>query len=88
VMLFGISREQCLLLVGGYVTTIPRFRIHGRLMMSAIVIEFGAFIFVMAPSLIVNFGALSSGGVGPAVTVLQMFGGIATAILAISAAAH
>jgi hypothetical protein len=77
-----------LLLIGAYFTIIPRFRIHGRVMMSAILIELGTFTLWMAPFLIVNFGALGSGGICPAITVLHVFAGIAATTLAISAAAH
>lgn len=77
-----------LLLGGASLAKVSAFKIHGRLMMSAIVIQFGAVFMWMVPSLIRNLGALGSGGVGTAITLLHVFAGTCAFALTIAAAAH
>lgn len=77
-----------LLLVGVYFARTGRRKSHGRLMKSAVIIQFGALILWMAPSLLLNIGALTTFTFGPLVTVFHAFGGIFALALAISASYH
>ena len=77
-----------LLLAGVYFVRTGRLKHHGRVMKSAIVIQFGALGIWMAPSLILNIGALSPLGTGPLFTLLHILGGVLALTLAISAALH
>ena len=77
-----------LLLVGAYFARTGRRKDHGRLMRSALVIQFGALILWMGPSLVLNIGALTRFTFGPVVTVFHAFGGILALALAISASYH
>lgn len=78
----------CLLLAGAYLARRARPKLHGRLMKSAVIIQFGALILWMGPSLLLNIGAFSSLGSGPLITVLHALGGIFTLALAVSAIYH
>ncbi|MFH0848120.1 MAG: hypothetical protein V1857_01290 [archaeon] len=77
-----------LLLAGAYYGKIAKFRTHGRLMSAAIIVQFGAFMFWMAPSLLLNISALGTFGIGPALTVLHVLTGMLAVILAISSGFH
>lgn len=77
-----------LLLAGAYSAKMAKFRTHGRLMATAIIIQFGAFMFWMGPSLLLNIGALGTFGTGPVLTVLHVLTGLLAIILAISAGFH
>jgi uncharacterized membrane protein YozB (DUF420 family) len=78
----------CLLLAGVYFVRAAKIKIHSRLMKSAIIIESGALIIWMGPSLILNIEGLRSFTPGVLVTVLHAFGGVFALILAISAVYH
>jgi hypothetical protein len=54
----------------------------------AIIIQFGAFMFWMAPSLLLNISALGTFGIGPALTVLHVLTGVLAVILSISSGFH
>lgn len=78
----------CLLLAGVYFVKAAKLKTHSRLMKSAIIIEFGALIIWMGPSLLVNIEALRTFTPGTLVTVLHAFSGVIALILAISAVYH
>lgn len=78
----------CLLLAGVYFVRAGKLKIHGRLMKSAIIIEFGALIFWMGPSLLLNIEAFRTFTLGTLVTALHAFGGVCALTLAIAAAYH
>lgn len=77
-----------LLLVGVSLAKASEFKIHGRFMISLIAIQFGAVFLWMAPSLIINLGALGSGGVGTGITLLHVFAGTLALALVVAAATH
>ena len=77
-----------LLLAGASLARVSEFKLHGRLMLSAIVFQFGAVFLWMVPSLITNIGALGSGGEGTAITLAHVYFGIFALCLAIAAARH
>lgn len=78
----------CLLLIGVYFVRAAKLKTHSRLMKSAIIIELGALIIWMGPSLFLNIGVLRAFTLGTLVTVLHAFGGILALVLAISAVYH
>lgn len=78
----------CLLLAGVYFVRAAKLKIHRRLMKSAIIIEFGALIFWMGPSLLLNIEAFRTFTLGTLVTALHALGGVSALTLAISAAYH
>jgi hypothetical protein len=57
-------------------------------MKSAVIIQFGALILWMAPSLLLNIGAFRASTLGPVITALHVLGGVLTLALAISAIYH
>ena len=77
-----------LLFAGAYLAKVSEFKLHGRFMISLIAIQFGAVFLWMVPSLIINLGALGSGGVGTAVTLLHVFAGTFALALVVAAATH
>ena len=77
-----------LLLVGMSLAKASEFKIHGRFMMLLIAIQFGAVFLWMAPSLIINLGALGSGGVGTGITLLHVFAGTLALALVVAASTH
>ena len=77
-----------LLLAGAYLARASRLRAHNLFMKAAIVVQFGALIFWMGPSLFVNIGAFRVFGAGPFITALHVFGGLSAVALAITAARH
>ena len=70
-------------LAGASLARVSEFKLHGRLMLSAIAFQFGAVFLWMLPSLVRNIGALGSGGVGPAITLSHMYFGAYALCLAI-----
>jgi len=77
-----------ILLAGAVMAKSSEFKIHGRIMIAAMVFQFVAVFSWMLPSLIINFGALGSGGVGTAITLAHFFFGTFTLALTVSAAFH
>jgi uncharacterized membrane protein YozB (DUF420 family) len=77
-----------LLLAGAILAKSSEFKIHGWIMISAIAFQFVAVFSWMLPSLILNFGALGSGGVGTAITLAHFIFGTFTLVLALAAAFH
>ena len=75
-------------MAGASLAKVSEFKLHGRLMLSAIAFQFGAVFLWMLPSLIRNIGALGSGGVGPAITLSHVYFGAYALCLAIAAARH
>jgi len=78
----------CLLSAGAYYARASRFRTHGLLMKSVMIIQFGALIFWMGPSLVLNVGALATFESGPLITVLHAFIGVSALVFAVSAVFH
>jgi uncharacterized membrane protein YozB (DUF420 family) len=77
-----------LLLAGASLAKVSEFKLHGRLMLSAIAFQFGAVFLWMGPSLIINIGALGSGGVGTAITLAHVYFATYALCLAIAAVRH
>jgi len=77
-----------LLLVGVYFGRAAKLKTHSRLMKSAIIVQFGALILWMGPSLLLNVRAFETFGVGPLTTTLHVLGGGLALALAIAAASH
>jgi uncharacterized membrane protein YozB (DUF420 family) len=77
-----------LLLAGASLAKVSEFKLHGRLMLSAIAFQFVAVFVWMLPSLIINIGALGSGGAGTAITLAHVYFGAYALCLAIAAARH
>jgi hypothetical protein len=77
-----------LLLAGAILAKSSEFKIHGRVMIAAIFFQFAAVFSWMLPSLIINLGALGSGGVGTAITMMHFLSGTFTFALAAAAAFH
>jgi uncharacterized membrane protein YozB (DUF420 family) len=77
-----------LLLAGAILAKNSEFKIHGRIMIAAIVFQFVAVSSWMLPSLILNFGALGSGGVGTVITLMHFLLGTFTLALTVAAAFH
>lgn len=77
-----------LLLAGVYFVRASKLKTHDRLMKSAVIIQFGALILWMAPSLLLNIGALRASTLGPVITALHVLGGVLALALAISAIGH
>jgi uncharacterized membrane protein YozB (DUF420 family) len=78
----------CLLFAGVYFIRAGKLKTHSRLMKSAIIIEFGALIIWMGPSLLLNIEAFRTFTPGTLVTALHAFGGVSALTLAICAAYH
>jgi uncharacterized membrane protein YozB (DUF420 family) len=78
----------CLLSAGIYFVRAGKLNIHSRLMKSAIIIEFGALITWMGPSLLLNIEAFRTFTPGTLVTALHALGGVSALTLAIGAAYH
>jgi uncharacterized membrane protein YozB (DUF420 family) len=77
-----------LLLAGASLARVSEFRLHGRLMLTAIGFQFVAVFSWMLPSLLRNIGALSSGGTGPTITLVHVYFGAYALCFAIAAARH
>lgn len=77
-----------LLLAGAILAKSSEFKIHGWIMISAIAFQFVAVFLWMLPSLILNLGALGSGGVGTAITLMHFLLGTFTLALTLAAAFH
>lgn len=77
-----------LLVAGAFLARTARLRLHARLMRLAIMIQIGALILWMGPSLLLNIGAFGSLGFGPFITALHVLSGVLALMLAISAAYH
>jgi uncharacterized membrane protein YozB (DUF420 family) len=77
-----------LLLAGASLARVSEFKLHGRLMLSAIGFQFVAVFSWMLPSVLRNIGALALGGVGPAITLMHVYFGVYALCLAIAAARH
>jgi hypothetical protein len=77
-----------LLLAGASLARVSEFKLHGRLMLSAIGFQFVAVFSWMLPSVLRNIGALASGGVGPAITLMHVYFGAYALCFAIAAARH
>jgi hypothetical protein len=76
------------MLAGVYFVRQSKLKTHSRLMKSAVIIQFGALIFWMGPSLVLNIGAFRSLTSGPVITALHVLGGVLALILSFSAIYH
>jgi uncharacterized membrane protein YozB (DUF420 family) len=77
-----------LLLAGVYFVRESKLKTHSRLMKSAVIIQFGALILWMGPSLVLNIRAFRFFTFGPVITALHVLGGVFALVLAISAIYH
>jgi len=77
-----------LLFIGASLAKASEFKLHARIMISAIAIQFGAVFLWMVPPLIRNLGALGSGGTGTAITLLHVYFGTYALALTIAAVVH
>jgi len=77
-----------LMTAGFYFVKAAKLEVHGRFMKSAIVLQFGALILWMGPSLILNVGAFGAFGYGPLVAVAHVLFGAFALFLAVNAASH
>jgi uncharacterized membrane protein YozB (DUF420 family) len=78
----------CLLSAGVYFVRAGKLNTHSRIMKSAIIIEFGALIIWMGPSLLLNIEAFRTFTSGTLVTALHALCGVSALTLAIGAAYH
>jgi uncharacterized membrane protein YozB (DUF420 family) len=77
-----------LLLAGVYFVRESKLKTHSRFMKSAVIIQFGALILWMGPSLVLNIEAFSSLTTGLFITALHALGGVLALALAINAIYH
>jgi hypothetical protein len=78
----------CMLLAGVYFVRTSKLRTHSRLAKLAVLVQFGALVLWMGPSLVLNIRALRSFGPGSVITALHVLAGIFALALAISAIYH
>jgi hypothetical protein len=77
-----------MLLAGVYFVRTGKLKTHGRIMKSVVIIQLGALILWMGPSLALNIEAFRSFTFGPVITALHALGGVLALTIAVSASYH